>query len=88
MCYPTIRAGRENNMPIHSMIALIWYIIRDYSVSTYPLKTVCMAAKDSLEKEGHTVILGKRGNITVNGIPYLIYRLPGWNRYDVRNTGI
>ena len=73
---------------VTNMIAYIWFIIRDYHASTYSLKTVCNIAVEQLRKDGYTVETGKQGNLTVNGIPYRIFKTPGWNSYDVRNTGI
>ena len=71
--------------PITKMIALIWYIIRDYSVSTYSTKYVCSVAAEKLTYDGHSVLVGNRGKLTVDGNVYLVYKLPGWNRYDVRH---
>jgi hypothetical protein len=73
-------------MSITAMIAYIWYIIRDYSVSTYSLKQVCSVAAEELQKKGHSVTIGSRGRLTVDGNTYLVYKLHGWNRYDVRHT--
>ena len=72
-------------MSITAMIAYIWYIIRDYSVSTYSLKQVCTEATEQLKKEGHTVTVCGRGKLNVDGNMYLIYKLSGWNRYEVRH---
>lgn len=72
-------------MSITDMIAYIWYIIRDYSVSTYSLKQVCSVATETLQKKGHTVVIGSRGRLSVDGNTYLIYKIPGWNSYDVRH---
>ena len=71
---------------ITKMIALIWYIIRDYHANTYTKKQVCAAAKQELERQGHTVCLERNGRIIVDNIPYLIYKDSTWNSYDVRHT--
>ena len=72
-------------MSITAMIAFIWYIIRDYSVSTYSLKQVCSVASEELQRKGHSVTVGSKGRLIVDGNTYLVYKLRGWNRYDVRN---
>lgn len=74
-------------MTIQNMIATIWYFIRDYHANTYSLKFVVNAAKEHLEQEGHTATINGKGKLTVDGIPYLIYKEKGWNSYDVRNIG-
>ena len=71
---------------ITEMIAYIWYIIRDYHTSTYSLKTVCNAAIERLQKDGYTVVYYGHGKLTVNSVPYQIYKVHGWNSYDVRNV--
>jgi hypothetical protein len=68
-------------------LATIWYFIRDYSTSIYPLKTVQNVAVEQLTREGYkaSVYPGKRGIIQVNGETYKIYRIRTWNRYDVQH---
>lgn len=70
------------------MIAYIWYIIRDYHVNTYPLKTVCNVAEEQLKKDGYNVINAGKGTLVVNDIPYRIFKVKEWNCYDVRQMSI
>ena len=75
-----------NETTIMNMIALVWYIIRDYHARTYSLKYVCNVAKEKLEKEGHSVTICTRGKIYIDGIPYRIFKERDWNSYDVINV--
>ena len=70
---------------ITNVLTLIWYFIRDYHAKTYTLKQVCSVAAEKLIDKGYTVSVGNRGNISVNGIQYLIYKEKAWNSYDVRH---
>lgn len=74
-------------MTIQGMIALIWYIARDYSPTIYTQKQVTSIVTETLKDQGHNVATGAKGTIIVDGITYKLYRPKGWSSYDVRNIG-
>lgn len=71
---------------IMNMVTLVWHIIRDYHARTYSLKYVCNVAKNKLENEGHSVTVGTKGKMIIDGIPYRIFKEHEWNSYDVMNV--
>lgn len=72
---------------VTKMIGKIWYIIRDYPVNVYHIVAVRDETASQLRNAGYDVSVSGNCTIIVNGEKYRIYKVTGWNRFDVRHVG-